>query len=154
MPLELKINGSYVLPTHIKTQRLLFGGGLAIVGTTDYEEQLPFSLRSRILFDDSAGELVFRGYYDGASPEYIKGDPLLLLNVMSQSDKMRLRRLCETSTGATAQRRGQGAVRHLPGGGGGAVRSDAQPAAGRPVPRCVLAGSPPTILSRRPTRRP
>ena len=55
VPLDLEINGSPGLPTHIKTQRLLFGGGLAIVGTADYEEQLPFSLRSRVLFDDSQG---------------------------------------------------------------------------------------------------
>ena len=55
VPLELEINGSPGLPTHIKTERLLYGGGLAIVGTADYEEQLPFSLRSRILFDDSTG---------------------------------------------------------------------------------------------------
>jgi hypothetical protein len=94
--LELEVNGSPGLPTHIKTERLLYGGGLAIVGTTDYEEQLPFSLRSRILFDDNTGELVFRGYYDGASQEYLKGDPLLLLNVMSESDKARLERLCLT----------------------------------------------------------
>ena len=98
VPLELIVNGSPSLPTHIKTERLL-GGGLAIVGTTDYEEQLPFSLRSRVLFDNSAGELIFRGYYDGASPAYLKGDPLLLLNVMSESDKTRLERLCLTATG-------------------------------------------------------
>ena len=94
VPLNLVINGSPGLPTHIKTERLLYGGGLAIVGTADYEEQLPFSLRSRILFDDSKGELIFRGYYDGTSAQYIKGDPLLLLNVMSESDRTRLLRLC------------------------------------------------------------
>ncbi len=54
---------------------------------------LPFSLRSRITFEDTPqdidgdgdahGVLVFKGYYDGTSPAYIKGDPLLLLNVMS-----------------------------------------------------------------------
>ena len=94
VPLELEINGSPGLPAHIKTERLLYGGGVAIVGTADYEEQLPFSLRSRILFDDTTGELIFRGYYDGTSAHYIKGDPLLLLNVMSQSDKTRLLALC------------------------------------------------------------
>ena len=55
VPLDLKINGSPGLPTHIKTERLLYGGGMAIVGTADYEEQLPFSLRSRVLFDDNNG---------------------------------------------------------------------------------------------------
>ena len=94
VPLELEINGSPGLPTNIKTERLLYGGGVAIVGTADYEEQLPFSLRSRILFDDTKGELIFRGYYDGTSAQYIKGDPLLLLNVMSKSDKTRLLALC------------------------------------------------------------
>ena len=44
------------------------------------------------------GSLVFRGYYDGTSAEYIKGDPLLLLNVMSESDMYRLQDLCATTT--------------------------------------------------------
>ena len=140
VPLELEINGSPGLPAHIKTERLLYGGGLAIVGTTDYEEQLPFSLRSRILFDDSKGELVFRGYYDGASPEYIKGDPLLLLNVMSESDKTRLLRLCSRIPRSPAQASGPART------GANAAntsrpsrRSTGRPAtpAGRPVPGFV-----------------
>ena len=43
----------------------------------------------------SNGVLVFRGYYDGTSKDYIKGDPLLLLNVMSPADKSRLLSLCD-----------------------------------------------------------
>ncbi|MBC8447965.1 MAG: right-handed parallel beta-helix repeat-containing protein [Chloroflexi bacterium] len=93
--LDMKINDNWSLPTEIQTKRLLFGGGQAVVGNkTNPDLALPFSLRSRILFDDSVGELIFRGYYDGTSPEYIKGDPLLLLNVMSKSDKTRLWSLC------------------------------------------------------------
>jgi hypothetical protein len=102
--LPLKINGSPALPATIKSERLLYGGGLAIAGTTDFKEQLPFSLRSRVLFQESPedldgddmanGVLIFRGYYDGASPEYIKGDPLLMLNVMSKAYRERLRSLC------------------------------------------------------------
>ena len=60
----------------------------------DFTLALPFSLRSRISFDDNTGELIFGGYYDGASAEYIKGDPLLLLNVMATSDRIRLQNLC------------------------------------------------------------
>nr|MBC8447967.1 VCBS repeat-containing protein [Chloroflexota bacterium] len=94
----ITINDNPALPEEIKTERLLFGGGLAIVGTTDNEITLPFALRSRITFDDIEGELVFKGYYDGASPEYIKGDPLLLLNVMSKSDQQRLEDLCQSGS--------------------------------------------------------
>jgi len=46
------------------------------------------------LYDDINQELIFRGYYDGASAAYIKGDPLLLLNVMSESDTERLKAIC------------------------------------------------------------
>ena len=92
--LDVRVDGNPSLPAEIKTERLLYGGGLAVVGTKDNEITLPFALRSRVLFDDDAGELIFRGYYDGASPEYIKGDPLLLLNVMSNADQDRLRSLC------------------------------------------------------------
>ncbi|MCX6032118.1 MAG: dockerin type I repeat-containing protein [Chloroflexi bacterium] len=94
-PVDITVNGSPGLPAEIQTERRLFGGGLAIVGNKNNPDlALPFALRSRISFDDAAGELVFRGYYDGASPEYIKGDPLLLLNVMAKSDKERLQSLC------------------------------------------------------------
>lgn len=89
-------DGNPGLPENIKSERLLFGGGRAILGTTDNAITLPFSLRSRILFDEASGELIFRGYYDGASKEYIKGDPLLLLNVMSDADQSRLLELCPT----------------------------------------------------------
>ena len=86
------------------------GGGLSIVGNTDDPDlNLPFSLRSRVLFqdwpedvdgdDETNGSLVFRGYYDGTSPEYIKGDPLLLLNVMRLSDRERLKSLCTDDDG-------------------------------------------------------
>ncbi|RME80717.1 MAG: PKD domain-containing protein, partial [Caldilineae bacterium] len=93
--LNLKINDNWSLPGVIKTQRLLFGGGQAIVGNkNDPNLALPFALRSRVLYDDGAGDLIFRGYYDGTSKEYIKGDPLLLLNVMSTADKQRLLDLC------------------------------------------------------------
>ncbi|HEY74117.1 MAG TPA: PKD domain-containing protein, partial [Thermoflexia bacterium] len=93
--LPIRINNNYALPTVIQTERLLFGGGLAVVGNKDdLDLALPFSVRSRILYDDVNGELIFRGYYDGASPAYIKGDPLLLLNVMSGADKERLLALC------------------------------------------------------------
>jgi hypothetical protein len=89
------INGDWTLPSEIKTERLLFGGGQAIVGNKSKPDKaLPFSLRTRILYDDLKGDLIFRGYYDGTSKEYIKGDPLLLLNVMSTSDKTRLQALC------------------------------------------------------------
>lgn len=95
LPVNIKINGNFSLPEEIKTERRLFGGGLAVVGNkNDINLNLPFSLRSRISYDDTTGELVFRGYYDGASPEYIKGDPLLLLNVMASSDVARLQALC------------------------------------------------------------
>lgn len=99
VPLGIIFDGNPSLPVTIKSQRLLFGGGQSILGTTDYEVTLPFALRSRILFDDLRGELIFRGYYDGASPAYIKGDPLLLLNVMSAADRTRLRLLCENEQG-------------------------------------------------------
>ncbi|MEZ4640489.1 MAG: PKD domain-containing protein [Caldilineaceae bacterium] len=99
VPLDITVNGNHSLPETIKSERLLFGGGQSILGTTDYEVTLPFALRSRILFNDTSGELIFRGYYDGASPAYIKGDPLLLLNVMSASDQTRLRLLCEDDQG-------------------------------------------------------
>jgi hypothetical protein len=103
LPVEIEDNPS--LPEEIQSERLLFGGGQAIVGNKEnLDLALPFSLRSRITFDETPqdldgdgktnGTLVFRGYYDGTSPEYIKGDPLLLLNVMSESDKARLRALC------------------------------------------------------------
>jgi len=93
--LALRINDNWSLPGDIKTNRLLFGGGQAIVGNKGNPDlALPFSLRARILYDDNAGDLIFRGYYDGTSPQYIKGDPLLLLNVMSTSDKERLLALC------------------------------------------------------------
>jgi len=99
VPVGITINDNPALPEEIKTERLLFGGGLAIVGNkNDPDLALPFSLRSRILFDDINGELIFRGYYDGTSPEYIKGDPLLLLNVMSKSDKKRLKDLCPSGS--------------------------------------------------------
>jgi subtilisin-like proprotein convertase family protein/threonine dehydrogenase-like Zn-dependent dehydrogenase len=99
VPLGITVNGNHSLPTTIKSERLLFGGGQSILSTTDYEVTLPFALRSRILYDDLRGELIFRGYYDGASPAYIKGDPLLLFNVMSAADKTRLRLLCEDDQG-------------------------------------------------------
>jgi len=103
--LPLRINATPALPTDLKSSRLLFGAGLAIVGNKDDPGlDLPFALRSRILYQDqpedvdgdgeSNGVLIFRGYYDGASPEYIKGDPLLLLNVMAPSDRERLKSLC------------------------------------------------------------
>lgn len=106
--LPLRIDSTPALPTHLKSSRLLFGAGLAIVGNTDDPDQdLPFALRSRILFQDqpedldgdeeSNGVLIFRGYYDGTSPEYIKGDPLLLLNVMAPSDRERLKALCTSA---------------------------------------------------------
>ncbi len=99
------------LPPDITTQRLLFGGGTALTGNVDDPNlALPFALRSRIVFRDTAvdldgddvanGRLVFKGYYDGASPEYIKGDPLLLLNVMSESDRQRLLDLCPSDSTA------------------------------------------------------
>ncbi len=100
VPMELRINDNFSLPTPIKTQRLLFGGGLAIVGTVDNEISLPFALRSRISYNDNTGQLVLKGYYDGASSEYIKGDPLLLLNVLSVSDKTRLESLCTDGSAA------------------------------------------------------
>ena len=94
VPLDIVINGNYSLPDPVLTERRLFGG-LAIVGNKDdFTLAPPFSLRSRISFDDNTGELVFGGYYDGASAEYIKGDPLLLLNVMATSDRIRLQNLC------------------------------------------------------------
>ena len=91
-------DGVPALPEIIETKRLLFGGGLSLLGKAgDPDAALPFSLRSRILYQDTPedvdgdgtanGVLIFRGYYDGTSPEYIKGDPLLLLNVMAESDK-------------------------------------------------------------------
>jgi hypothetical protein len=95
---DIRIDGNPSLPAAIKTERLLYGGGMALVGTTDNEITLPFALRSRVLFDDATGKLIFRGYYDGVSPEYIKGDPLLLLNVMSQADRTRLQSLCPTDS--------------------------------------------------------
>ncbi|MBP8291854.1 MAG: PKD domain-containing protein, partial [Caldilineaceae bacterium] len=95
---DILIDGNPSLPAAIKTERLLYGGGMALVGTTDNEITLPFALRSRVLFDDAEGKLIFRGYYDGISPEYIKGDPLLLLNVMSQADRTRLQSLCPTDS--------------------------------------------------------
>ncbi len=100
--MNLRINGNFSLPTPIKTQRLLFGGGLSVVGTVDNEISLPFALRSRITYDDNKGELVLKGYYDGASPQYLKGDPLLLLNVLSLSDKTRLESLCTDGSAACA----------------------------------------------------
>ncbi len=107
--LPVWIEGQPGLPTDITTQRLLMGGGTALTGNADDPNlALPFALRSRIVFRDTAvdldgddeanGTLVFKGYYDGASPEYIKGDPLLLLNVMSESDKQRLLDLCPSGT--------------------------------------------------------
>ena len=97
------------LPTDITTQRLLMGGGTALTGNADDPNlALPFALRSRIVFRDTAvdldgddvanGRLAFKGYYDGTSPEYIKGDPLLLLNVMSASDRQRLLDICPSAT--------------------------------------------------------
>ncbi len=103
VPLDVRINDNPALPTELKTERLLFGGGQAIVGTADNEITLPFSLRSRIGFDDLSGELIFRGHYDGTSSAYIKGDPLLLLNVMAASDRVRLQALCQLADGATAK---------------------------------------------------
>ncbi|MEI8081375.1 MAG: PKD domain-containing protein, partial [Actinomycetes bacterium] len=93
--LDVTVNDTPGLPTGIKAERLLYGGGLAIVGTTaDPNLDLPFALRSRVLYRED-GSLVFRGYYDGTSAAYIKGDPLLLLNVMSESDMYRLQSLCD-----------------------------------------------------------
>ena len=97
------------LPPDITTQQLLMGAGTALTGNVDDPNlALPFALRSRIVFRDTAadldgddvanGRLAFKGYYDGASPEYIKGDPLLLLNVMSESDKQRLLDICPSVT--------------------------------------------------------
>ena len=97
------------LPTDITTQRLLMGGGTALTGNADDPNlAVPFALRSRIVFRDTAvdldgddvanGRLAFKGYYDGTSPEYIKGDPLLLLNVMSASDRQRLLDICPSAT--------------------------------------------------------
>jgi hypothetical protein len=109
--LPLRINTTPGLPSVIKTTRLLYGGGLSILGNADDPNlNLPFSLRSRVVFQDSPedldgdgetnGTLIFRGYYDGTSAEYIKGDPLLLLNVMSLADKQRLLSLCPASSTA------------------------------------------------------
>ncbi len=109
--LPVSVDGNPNVPTDITTQRLLMGGGLALAGNAnDPNLALPFALRSRIVFRDTAvdldgddeanGTLVFKGYYDGASPEYIKGDPLLLLNVMSLSDKQRLLEICPADSTA------------------------------------------------------
>ena len=98
---EIRVSLPSPLPAAIKTERLLFGGGLAIIGNqNDLDLALPFSLRSRILYDDTNGELIFKGYYDGTSAAYIKGDPLLLLNVMSESDQSRLLALCPAGPAA------------------------------------------------------
>jgi len=112
--MDLKINDNFSLPTPIKTQRLLFGGGLSIMGTVDNEISLPFALRSRITYNDNTGQLVLKGYYDGTSPEYIKGDPLLLLNVLSLSDKTRLDSLCtDGSAACTTYLNAMGELYHL-----------------------------------------
>ena len=105
----MTIEDNASLPIDVTTKPLLFGAGLSITGNAnDPNLALPFSLRSRVTFRNTAvdldgdevanGTLVFKGYYDGTSPEYIKGDPLLLLNVMSDSDKQRLLDLCPSST--------------------------------------------------------
>ena len=97
-------DGVPALPAIIQTQPLL-GGGLSLAGRAgDPDKALPFSLRSRVVYRQAtidedgesvaAGMLVFKGYYDGTSKEYIKGDPLLLLNVMADSDRERLKQLC------------------------------------------------------------
>ncbi len=107
--LPVWVEGNASLPTDITTQRLLYGAGLALTGNANNPDlALPFALRSRITFQDTAvdlngdgeaaGTLTFKGYYDGTSPEYIKGDPLLLLNVMSDSDLQRLKDLCPSDT--------------------------------------------------------
>lgn len=87
-------DGNPALPAVIQTAPLL-GGGLSLVGNVNnIDLNLPFALRSRVGFDTTTGELIFKGYYDGASPAYLKGDPLLLLNVMAKADKTRLLALC------------------------------------------------------------
>jgi len=68
------------LPSQIKVRNK---GGIQIF------DDLPFHLRTRFYYDPLNHELVFRGYFD----DTVVGEPILLLNVMSDREKEELRSL-------------------------------------------------------------
>jgi len=68
------------LPSQIKVSNK---GGIKIF------DDLPFHLRTRFYYDPLNHELVFRGYFD----DTVVGEPVLLLNVISDREKEELRSL-------------------------------------------------------------
>lgn len=73
-------------------------GSLVILGRTDGSIQLPFHLRSRLTYDPLAKQLSFGGALDARAV----GDPLLLTNVMSSSERDQLLALSSESGYRTA----------------------------------------------------
>ena len=77
--LLIVINDNPSLPEEIKTERLLFGGGQAIIGNKSNPSlALPFSLRSRITFDetprdlDGDGEATVRWFFEATTTAHLK----------------------------------------------------------------------------------
>jgi len=68
------------LPSQIKVSNK---GGIKVF------DDLPFHLRARFYYDPLNHELVFRGYFD----DTVVGEPILLLNVISDREKAELRSL-------------------------------------------------------------